>query len=331
MKWWKQLAATAKDYFNRRWWRLIEITKAEHPDDLIAQVAALEEKLARMPARQIRKFVIFYYERIIQAYQPELWYVAKIITSNFDDNSFLVLTYFLILNGKETFTKTLKSPELLAKLKLPTGVNVETVRGFAGKAYLKKTGKKPDAPTSFARRLAEMRSNIRAFAKVLPDLENVPRFQELKEQFWKPDVAKRKHLEMVQRFLPIHERLAEDGYVRSQVYLGCNFWLGKTVPQDMEKAVKYLRSAAYKNVHLAQACLGAIYFKGVGVPQDYRTAADWYRQAADQGYASAQRELGQLYRRGQGAHRDYSKPSNGFSPPAKAEIKMVSMTLACCI
>ena len=135
--------------------------------------------------------------------------------------------------------------------------------------------------------------------------DKLSRFDDLKNRFWNSELANARQGELFQKFLPIHERLAEDGIAPSQLYLGCLYWLGKRVPKDMSKAVRYMRAAAYQNVALAQACMGVFFLKGEGVEQDYRSAADWFRQAANQGDAHAQRELGQLYRRGQGVPVDY--------------------------
>ncbi len=259
-----------------------------------------------MAPRQVRRFAIFYTEKAMQAYRPELWYAAKIVTSNFDDSNFFVLACFLVLSGRKTFEAVLVSPELLGKLTLPKGVPLEIVRDFPREIYFQQTGQKLKLPRWLENSRADVKVRFQEFVRQLPELKASPPFQQLKTQFWKPEIAEKNQVETVLKFLPIHERFAEDGHAPSQMYLGCLYWLGKSVPKNMDKAVRYFRSAAYQNVPLAQACLGAIYFQGDGVALDYRTAADWYRQAADQGDPHAQRELGQLYRRGQGVHRDYA-------------------------
>jgi hypothetical protein len=51
---------------------------------------------------------------------------------------------------------------------------------------------------------------------------------------------------------------------------------------------------------IAQWYLGNCYYNGQGVPKDYVEAVKWFRKAADQGYATAQRRLGVCYYDGDG-------------------------------
>ena len=69
---------------------------------------------------------------------------------------------------------------------------------------------------------------------------------------------------------------------------------GTGVPQDLEKALKYYRSAISQGNHSAMNNLAVMYEDGVGVPQDLDQAIYWYKAAAERGNPSAPRALERL-------------------------------------
>jgi hypothetical protein len=80
---------------------------------------------------------------------------------------------------------------------------------------------------------------------------------------------------------------------------------GDGVPQDYAESVKWHRLAAQQGFAKSQEYLGIMYRAGKGVPQDYAEAAKWTRLAAQQGEVSSQMVLGLLYAAGLGVPQDY--------------------------
>ncbi|HAO78005.1 MAG TPA: hypothetical protein DCQ92_03315 [Verrucomicrobia subdivision 3 bacterium] len=161
MKWWKHLSAIAIYLFQRRWWHFIAATRAEHPDNFLQQITCLQEKLSTLSPREIRRFAEFYEGQRNQTFAPELWYAAKIITSNFAETSFAVLQHFIVLRGREDFLKILSSPENLAAHTLPKNVDREVVRNTCRKVYTEKTGKPLTASLLASVRIIPFLINIR--------------------------------------------------------------------------------------------------------------------------------------------------------------------------
>lgn len=73
---------------------------------------------------------------------------------------------------------------------------------------------------------------------------------------------------------------AEAGYTEAQYAVGLMYAEGDGVPEDDQKAVRWLGSAAEAGHPEAQFILGAMYILGEGVPQDYVQAHRWFNIAA---------------------------------------------------
>ena len=69
--------------------------------------------------------------------------------------------------------------------------------------------------------------------------------------------------------------------------LGAAYLLGRGVPQNMERAVKLLKRAAWMGDVDGQATLGLVYERGMGVAKDYLEARRLYTLASAQGDAGA--------------------------------------------
>lgn len=95
--------------------------------------------------------------------------------------------------------------------------------------------------------------------------------------------------------MPILERLAKQGNVDAQCYLGSSYEFGKGVEQDDSKAIKWYKKAAKKNKDYALEHLAKYYETGKGVKRDLKKAMSLYRKAADQGSADAYFEIGMCY------------------------------------
>src|ERR1700691_3665860 len=89
-----------------------------------------------------------------------------------------------------------------------------------------------------------------------------------------------------------------------EVKIAEDYYLGRGVPKDYEKAVLHYRLAADQGSADGQAGLAYMYLYGLGVAQDDAQAAKWYKLAAQNGSAVGQAYLGDLYRLGRGVERD---------------------------
>ncbi|MGB7581911.1 MAG: tetratricopeptide repeat protein [Sedimentisphaerales bacterium] len=95
-------------------------------------------------------------------------------------------------------------------------------------------------------------------------------------------------------------KLAEQGNVISQSFVGWKYATGKGVTQDYQEAFKWYKKAAEQGMAEAQYCMACMYANGKGVAQDYQEAANWCKKAAEQHHASAQLMLAEMYQTGQG-------------------------------
>jgi tetratricopeptide (TPR) repeat protein len=107
------------------------------------------------------------------------------------------------------------------------------------------------------------------------------------------------------------KKLAENGDVNAQFYLGYSYYSGKGVAGvtvDYVEAVKWFHKAADQGNATAQRLIGDFYYNGWGgVAVDYSEAAKWYRKAADQNEVTAECCLGDCYAKGQGVPQDYEE------------------------
>ena len=129
----KNLLEVVHSLFDRRWWAFIETSKSAHPENVIEQVRHLENALTQLPAGQIKQFHWFYRRQRYAAFQPNLWLVSKIISSDFADFEFVTLTSFLVLSGRQTFQRILKFPEEISRMPLPKGVPLELIRDLSNR------------------------------------------------------------------------------------------------------------------------------------------------------------------------------------------------------
>lgn len=101
-------------------------------------------------------------------------------------------------------------------------------------------------------------------------------------------------------------KLAADlGEPRGQHSLGMMYLTGgESVPQEPEKGLIWVRSAASQGLAEAQNALGVIYVEGKVIPPNTKEAVTWYQRAAEQGHPVAQANLASMYRYGKGVKRD---------------------------
>ncbi len=101
-----------------------------------------------------------------------------------------------------------------------------------------------------------------------------------------------------------YRKAAEQGNAGAQYSLGWGYAQGRGVPKDDQQAVAWSGKAAEQGHVTAQLVLGMMYAQGRGVPKDEQQAVVWYRKAAEQGLAGAQYSLGMMYADGQGVPKD---------------------------
>lgn len=109
---------------------------------------------------------------------------------------------------------------------------------------------------------------------------------------------------------------AQAGDADSQFSLGLIYYLGRSVPQDYNAAIKWFTKAAEQDNPKAQYELGQMYENGRGTIQNYLHAFQWYAQASVREYAKAQYSLGLFYRQGLGVGRDYPEAIEWFTRAA---------------
>ena len=99
----------------------------------------------------------------------------------------------------------------------------------------------------------------------------------------------------------------------SQSYqLGLNYYEGKSIKQDYNKAFELFQEAANQGYPQAQFQLGVMYDNGEGVSEDKNKAAQWYKKAAEQGLADAQNKIGVKYFYSEDVERNYDKAIKWF-------------------
>ena len=81
--------------------------------------------------------------------------------------------------------------------------------------------------------------------------------------------------------------LCEEGDPEMCAFLGKEFYFGWNIPQDLDRAFRYLTTAAKASDALSQFLLGFMYWSGRGTEPDQDKALEWFLPAAEQGIAEA--------------------------------------------
>ncbi|WP_455197333.1 SEL1-like repeat protein [Kaarinaea lacus] len=103
-------------------------------------------------------------------------------------------------------------------------------------------------------------------------------------------------------------RLASDHNDASAQYLvGRNYLKGKSVKQDINKAIKWFERAAKQNHAKAQYQLGKMYLYGEHVKQDRQQAFIYLNRAAENNELDAQYELANYYLQGNPGEKEYKE------------------------
>ena len=81
--------------------------------------------------------------------------------------------------------------------------------------------------------------------------------------------------------------LCEEGDPEMCAFLGKEFYFGWNIPQDLDRAFRYLTTAAESGDALSQFLLGFMYWSGRGTEPDEDKALKWFLPAAEQGIPEA--------------------------------------------
>ena len=129
-------------------------------------------------------------------------------------------------------------------------------------------------------------------------------------------------------FVKAAELLAEKGNADAQFFLGCIYYKGRGVKQDIAKATEWYRKAAEQGHYPAQNNLGFAYDEGEGVQQDYAKAIELYRKSAEKGYPPAQNNLGYMYQHGRGVEQDLALAKEWYTKAAEQDFEPAKEHLA---
>lgn len=88
---------------------------------------------------------------------------------------------------------------------------------------------------------------------------------------------------------------AMNGDVEAQFEIFKSYRRQANIGNNLDKAKRWLLSAAEGGHAEAQYWLGYIYFFGKGVERDVETGVSWYKKSATQRFVHAQVSLGQIY------------------------------------
>lgn len=123
-------------------WNLIESSKSK-TDDLDKQIKILIKTLSKHSEADIIEFENIFQELYVNSYHSDLGAAAYMVIGGCSDDGFDYFRGWLIAQGKEVYSKTLKKPEYLAKIvKIEERrlIRYEEMLSVAGDAYFKKTG-----------------------------------------------------------------------------------------------------------------------------------------------------------------------------------------------
>ena len=127
-------------------WRLIADTRSASDNDTGRQSELLEERLRRLPARQIAEFAAIRHRLDERAYSWKIWGAAYVIDDGCSDDCFRDFRAYLISLGRGPYEAAMKNPDSLAPVVQDAeGGDWENADNVAPDAYENATGE--DIPT----------------------------------------------------------------------------------------------------------------------------------------------------------------------------------------
>ena len=97
-------------------WGLIESARAGADDDTERQSELLEERVSRLPPREIVRFQETRRQMDAQAYTWDIWGAAYVIEDGCSDDCFRDFRAYLISLGPRAFATALRNPDSLAPI-----------------------------------------------------------------------------------------------------------------------------------------------------------------------------------------------------------------------
>jgi hypothetical protein len=97
-------------------WSVIEKSKPKHTDDQEAQLHALHEELARLPATDVVDFDRLLHAQLKAANRWDLWGAAYLMMGGCSDDAFEYFRAWLVARGKDAFERVTKHPDDLAEI-----------------------------------------------------------------------------------------------------------------------------------------------------------------------------------------------------------------------
>lgn len=125
----------------RAFWKLFSDTRTKSDDDTGRQAGLLEERLGRLPARDIADFQRIRHRLDKRAYTWDLWGAAYVIEDGCSDDCFRDFRSYLISLGPKAYEAALRDPDSLAPIveDAETG-DWENADSVAADAYESATG-----------------------------------------------------------------------------------------------------------------------------------------------------------------------------------------------
>lgn len=114
------------------------------------------------------------------------------------------------------------------------------------------------------------------------------------------------------------ERAGEAGSGKAYYTLGKQYYDGKGVRKNKDKAFSYMMKSAELNYPMGQFWTAYLYGLGAGVTKNDERAVDWYRKAAAQGIAPAMSNLGIRYQVGRGVQKNLRQAADWYEKAADA-------------
>ena len=122
-------------------WQLTAETRAAAGNDTGRQSELLEQRLSRLPARQIVQFQSLRHHLDQRAYSWDIWGAAYVIEDGCSDDCFRDFRAYLISLGRGPYEAALKDPDLLAPVVQDAEAgDWENADSVAGDAYESATG-----------------------------------------------------------------------------------------------------------------------------------------------------------------------------------------------
>lgn len=125
--------------------------------------------------------------------------------------------------------------------------------------------------------------------------------------------------EDIRRALGWLKKAADTGQDCAQYALGKLYRDGGAVEKDIAKAVSFLRMAAESGNAYAAYALGKLYQEGAELPRDMAEAVRWLRCAAEQNNPFAQYRMGKLLLQGDGVLKDAKEAIRWLTAAAEQE------------